>query len=183
MKFRGLTVKRTGSKVDAAALYSAWFERDCEQQDERWKAFEADFTKTMAERGAWLPYVEHSVLAFFVNTAAYRTAEISGSTIASMVANNMILAQLAPIDHQRFLVEVISEFLRDNTGVPSTDTMFWQKNAKGKGSELRLAPGWQKLADDSKLGVAFAEATETLRTIAEEQAAKAAEAAEKAAQG
>lgn len=179
MKFRGLKVPRTGSKVDEKALYAAWFERDCETQDERWESYKKDFDAMLAERGAWLPYVEHSVLAFYVNTPAYRTSEIAGSVVASMVANTMIVAGLAPIDAQRSLVEIITEYLRDNTSTPGSDAMFWQKNAKGKGSELRLAPTWNKLADDSKLGLAFAEATETLSAIAEEQrlAAEAAAAA------
>ena len=176
MKFRGLTVPRSGSKVNEKALYAAWFERDCETQDERWKSYKEDFDKMLAERGAWLPYVEHSVLTFYVNTPAYRSAEISGSTVASMVANNMILAGLAPVTEMRALVEIIGEFLKDNTGTPGGDTMFWQKNAKGKGSELRLAPTWQKLADDSKLGIAYAEATALLAAIAED-ARLAAEAA------
>jgi hypothetical protein len=181
MKFRGLTVPRTGSKVNVSALYTAWFERDCETQDERWKSYKEDFDAMMAERGAWLPYVEHSVLAFYVNTLAYRTAEISGSTVASMVANNMILAQLATIDAQRALVEIIGEFLKDNTGTPGSDTMFWQKNQKGKGSELRLAPTWSKLGADSKLGIAFGEATAVLTAIADEQRAAAEAAAAEAA--
>ena len=54
MKFRGLTVPRSGSKVDEKALYAAWFERDCETQDERWKSYKEDFDKMLAERGAVL---------------------------------------------------------------------------------------------------------------------------------
>jgi len=177
MKFRGLAVPRNGSKVDKLALFAAWTARDTATQAERWKSYEEDFDAMIAERGAWLPYVEHSVLTFYVSTPAYRTAEISGSTVASMVANNMILAGLAPVTEMRALVEIIGEFLKDNTGKPGADTMFWQKNEKGKGSELRLAPTWTKLADDSKLGLAYSEATAVIAAIAEEARA-AAEAAE-----
>ena len=179
MKFRGLTVPRNGSQVNKLALFAAWEKRDNETQAERWAAYEKDFDAMIAERGAWLPYVEHSVLTFYVNTPAYRTAEISGSTVASMVANNMILAGLAPVAEMRALIEIIGEFLKDNTGKPGADTMFWQKNEKGKGSELRLAPTWTRLADDSKLGIAYAEATAAIESIAEEAELAALEAATK----